>query len=117
MSSGKGTRSGNYLFLFPVISCPEKEPKVTLVIEFSLLNQYIRKQTIQDGDSQVSRTIDIGQQLNCLHRCDRCLPTCSDSPLIQKVSAIHVRRSCFPIFAKLMVIIAAYDSKPLDNEY
>ena len=40
----KGTRSGNSRFLFSAISCPEKEQKVSLVIDLSLLNQYTRKQ-------------------------------------------------------------------------
>ena len=41
--------------------------------------------------------INIGQQLDCLHRPGRCLPTCSDSPLIQKLSSFYVRRSGLPI--------------------
>ena len=42
--SGKGTRFGNSQFLFPGISCPEKEWKVTSGLDLPLLNQYIRKQ-------------------------------------------------------------------------
>ena len=49
--------------------------------------------TIQNGDSQISMSVDIGQQLDCLHRPVRCLPTCSDSPTIKKVSLDHVPRS------------------------
>ena len=39
------------------------------------------------------KSVDIGPQLNCLHRPDRCLPTCSDLPTIQKASSVHVRGS------------------------
>ena len=49
-----------------------------------------KEATIQDGDSKVSTSVDIGQLLDCLHRPDRCLPTCSDSPTIQEVSLVHV---------------------------
>ena len=49
-----------------------------------------KETTIQDGDSQVSTTIDIDQRRGCLHRPDRCLPTCSDSSSIQEVPSVHV---------------------------
>ena len=38
-------------------------------------------------------SFDIGLRLDCLHRLDRCLPTCSDSSLIFKVSSVHVWKS------------------------
>ena len=95
--SGKGTRSGNFRFLFPVIFCSKNERKVTSGSS-SFSAKSIHKETIiQDGDSQFCTTIDIGQQLDCCHKPDRCLPTCSDSPSIQKVSSLHVRRSDLPV--------------------
>ena len=95
--SGKGTSFRNSRFLLPAISCPEKEQKVTSSNRSFPAKSIHKETTIQDGDSQVSMTIDIGQSLDCLHRPDRCLPTCSDSPLIQEVSLVHVRRSGLPI--------------------
>ena len=84
---------GTSSFLFLVISCPKKEWKVlSSNRSFSAKSKH-KETTIQDGDSQVSMTIDIGQRLDCLYRPDRCLPTCSDSPSIQKVSSVHVWRS------------------------
>ena len=97
MGSGKGTRSGNSQSLFPVISCPEKDRKVTSSNRSFSAKSIYRETTIQDGDSQVNTAIDIVQQLDCLHRPDRCLPTCSDSPLTQKVFLVHVRGSGLPI--------------------
>ena len=70
-------------FLFLAISCTKNE--------LLLLNQYII--TIQNGDSQISMSINMGPQLDCLHRPDRCLTTCSNSPLISKVSLVHIRKS------------------------
>ena len=70
MGSGKGTRYRNSRFLLPTISCREKEQKVTSGNR-SFPAKSIHKETpIQDGDSQVSMTIDIGQSLDCLHRPD-----------------------------------------------
>ena len=43
MGSGKGTKSGNSWFLFPVI-VPKNNGKLGAVIDLSLLNQYIMKQ-------------------------------------------------------------------------
>ena len=83
--SGKGTRSGSSRFLFPLI-------------DLFLLNQYIRKHLFKTRDSQFCTTINIGQRLDCLHRPDRCLPTCSDSSSIQEVSSVHARRSGLPIY-------------------
>ena len=43
------------------------------------------KQTaFQDGDSQVSKTVDNGQRLGCLHRSDRCISSCSHTYDIRK---------------------------------
>ena len=69
-------------FYFQLFLVPKKNGKLRPVIDLSLLNQYIRKKLFQDGDSQVNMSVDSGQRLNCLHRPDRCLPTCSDSPTI-----------------------------------
>ena len=59
---------------------------------FSAKSVY-KETTFQNGDSQICTSVDIGQRLDCPHRPDRCLPTCSDLPSIQKVSLVHVRRS------------------------
>ena len=59
--SGKGTRSRNTRFLFPAISCSKKEWKVTSSNRASSAKSIHKETTIQDGDSQVSKTIDIGQ--------------------------------------------------------
>ena len=93
--SGKGTRSGNSRFLFPAISCPEKERKVTSCNRsFSFESQH-KETAIQNGDSQVSKTIDTSQRLGCLHRSDRCLSTRSNS--LKEVPSFHVRKSDLPI--------------------
>ena len=97
MGSGKGTRAGNSRFLFPDISCPEKERKV-MSCNRSLSIKSVYKETMfQDGDSQVSTTVDSSQRLGCLHRSDRCLSTCSNSSSIQEVPLLHVRKSGHPI--------------------
>ena len=97
MSSGKGTRSGNSWFLFPVISCSKKEPKFTSGNRSFSAKSVYKETTVQDGNSQVSTAINIGQRLDYLHRPDKCVSTCSDSPSIQKVSLVHVQRSGLPI--------------------
>ena len=99
--SGKGTRSGNSWFLFPAISCPEKERKVTSYNRSFSVESVHKETTIQNGDSQVSMTMDSSQQLGCLHRSDRCLSTCSDSSSIQEVPLFHVRKSGHPIHGPL----------------
>ena len=87
--NGKGTISGNSRLLFPAIPCTKEEWKVT-----SGSRSFIHKETtFQNGDSQISMSIDIGQRLDYLHRPDRCELTCSNSSLIQKVSLVHVQRS------------------------
>ena len=52
--NGKGTRSGNSRFLYPVISCLEKERKVTSSNRFFSAKTVHKETTIQDGDRQVS---------------------------------------------------------------
>ena len=84
MGSGKGTRSGNSQLLFPSIPCTKKEWKVTSS-HISFFTEPIHKETtIQDGDSQVSKTIDC---LHSLHRLDRYLPSRSDTSSILKISS------------------------------
>ena len=70
--SGKGTESENSRLLFPDISGTKKNGKLRLIIDLSLLNRYI-------GDSQVGKTVEETQQLGCLHRSDRCIPSHSDT--------------------------------------
>ena len=112
MSSGKGTRSRNSWFLFRAISCTEKERNAIFGNRSFFAKSVHKETTIQDGDSQVSTTIDIGQRLGCLHRPDRCLSTRSDSSSIQEVSSVYVQRSGMSlspwIFTKLMDVIAAH---------
>ena len=95
--SGKGTRSRISWLLFLAISCPKKERKITSSNRSYSTKSVHKETTIQDGDSQVPMTIDIGQGLGCLHRPDRCLSTCSNSSSIQKVPSVHVLRSGLPI--------------------
>ena len=110
--SGKGTRSGNSRFVFPVISCSKKERKVTSSNRSFSAKSIHKETTFQDGDSQFCTTIDIGQRLDCLHRPDRCLPACSDSPSIQKVSSVHVRRSGLPIHSLTLLNIPVRGFSP-----
>ena len=97
MGSGKGTRSGISQFLFPVISCHKNKWKVTAGNRSFYTKSIHKKTTFQDGDSQVSKAINISQQLGCLHRPDRCLFSCSNSSSIQEVSLVHLRKSGLPI--------------------
>ena len=93
--SGKGTRSVYSRLLFPAISCTKKEKrKLRPVIDLSLLKQYIRE---QNGDSQIGTSVVISSRLDCLHRLDKCLSTCSDSFSILKVSSAHVQRSSLSV--------------------
>ena len=57
-----------------------------------------KETTIQDGDSQVNKTVDNGQRLGCLHRPVRCLSSCPHSSAIQEVPSVHLRRSGLPIY-------------------
>ena len=93
----KGYKIRELPVLFPVISFSKKERKATSGNRFFSAKSIYKETTIQDGDNQFGMTVDIGQRLDCLHRPDRCLPTCSDSTSIQKVSSVHVRRSGLPI--------------------
>ena len=95
--SGKGTRSWNSQFLFPAISCPEKERKCMSCNRSFSIESIHKERTIQNGKSQVSKTIDTSQRLGCLHGSDRCLSTRSDSSSIQEGPSFHVRKSGLPI--------------------
>ena len=60
----------------------------------SFLAKSVYKQTtFQDGDSQVSKTIDNDQRLGCLHRSDGCISSCSDRSEIQKIPSVRLRTS------------------------
>ena len=61
--SGKGIRSGKSRFLFLDISYLEKELKVTTCNRSFSVKSVHKETTIQDGDSQVSTTIDSSQRL------------------------------------------------------
>ena len=103
------------LFLVP------KEWKVT-PSNRSFLTKSVYKQTaFQDGDGQVSKTIDNGQRLGCLHRSGGCISSCSDTSKIQKILRFDYEHQVFQftvllfemslsqwIFTKLMNVIAAH---------
>ena len=84
MGIGKGTRSGNSRLLFPTIPCTRKEWKVTSSNRSFFTEPMYKETTLQDGVSQVSKTIDCEQRLGCLHRLDRCLSSRSDHPQSRK---------------------------------
>ena len=93
MGNRKGTESGNSQLLFPAIPSAKKELKVTPSNK-SFVTKSVYKQTaFQDGVSQVSKTIDNGQQLGCLHRSDECIFSCIDTSDIQKIPSVHLRTS------------------------
>ena len=77
----------------PGYSCTEKERKVTTSSR-PFLTKSVHKQTsFQDGDSQVSKTIDNGQRLGYLHRSDGCISSCSNTSNIQKIPLVHLQTS------------------------
>ena len=57
--SGKGTRSRNSPLLIPAISSTKKEWKVTSSNRSFFTKSIYKETAFQDGDSQVSTTIDI----------------------------------------------------------
>ena len=100
-----------YSRLFLVL---KKNRKLRSVIDLSLLNQYIMKQPFKmETVKSVHQEI-----LVCLHRPDRCLPTCSDSSLIQKVSSVHVRRSGLSVHGlTLQYVSKSMDFNQTDGHY
>ena len=94
--SGKGTRFGNSQFLFPAIPSTKREWKVTSSNR-SYTKSIYKETTFQAGGSQVGKTIDISQQLGCLHRPEGCVSSCTDSSAIQKIPSVHVQTSSLPI--------------------
>ena len=68
--SGKGTETGNSRILFLAISSAKTEWKVTPSNRSFFTKSIYRQAAFQDRDSQVSKTIDNGQRLGCLHRSD-----------------------------------------------
>ena len=91
--SGKGTESGNSRLLFLDFSSTIKEQKVTFDYRPLFIEPIHRETVFQNGDSQVGKTSDETQQLGCLHRSDRCIPSRSDTSSILKVSSICPRSS------------------------
>ena len=77
--SGKGAGAENSRLLFPDISCTKKERKVMSNHRPVFTEPIHRETIIEDGDSQVCKTIDQAQRLGCLHRSDRCIPSRSDT--------------------------------------
>ena len=121
MGSGKGTESGNSRLLFPDIPCAKKERKVSFNNRPVFIKPIHRETSIQNGNSQIGKTSDETQQLGCLHRFNRCIPTRANTSSIQEVSSLRTRRSSISlfgptfgmslsplIFSKLMDVIAAF---------
>ena len=72
---GKGTRARNSRVFFPpVIPCTKKERKVTPGNRSFTVKSVHYETTLQNGDSQISMSSDIGPRLDCLHRPDGCAP-------------------------------------------
>ena len=87
--SGKGSEYENSPFLFLAIPNAKKERKVT-PSNRSFLTKSVYKQTAcQDGDNQVSKTIDNGQRLGYLHRSDGCISSCINTSDVQKIPSVH----------------------------
>ena len=95
--SGKGTESGNSRLLFPAIPSAKKEWKVTTSNRSFVTKSVYRQTAFQDGDSQVSKTIDNDQRLGCLHRSDRCIFSCTDTSDIQKIPSVRLRTADFSV--------------------
>ena len=89
--SGKGTESGNSRILFLAISSAKTEWKVTPSNRSFFTKSIYRQASFQDRDSQVSKTIDNGQRLGCLHRSDKCISSCTDTSDIQKIPSVRLR--------------------------
>ena len=96
--SGKGTESGNSRLLFPDIPCAKNERNVTFDNKPFFIKPIHRETSIQNGNSQIGKTSDETQRLGCLHRLNRCIPTCVDTSSIQEVSSLRTRRSSISFF-------------------
>ena len=80
---------GFYSHIFLV---QKKNGKLRLIIDLSLLNRYIKKQSFK-METVVGKTSDETQRLGCLHRLNRCIPTRSDTSSIPEVSSFRLQRS------------------------
>ena len=89
--SGKGSESGKSRFLFLAIPGTQKERKVTSRDRPILLKPLYTQTTLQNGDSQVGKTIDNVQRLGCLHRSNGCISSCSDTSDFQEVPTVRLR--------------------------
>ena len=106
--SGKGTGSVYSWLLFRNFSGTKKERKVTSNYRPLFTEQIHRETVVQDGESQVCKTIDETQWLGCLHRSDRCIPSRSEDQVFH-FTALPFGMSLSPlIFSKLMDVIAAF---------
>ena len=72
----------SWIFLVP--------KKICLIIDLSLLNRYIKKQSFK---METVKSVRQAMRLGCLHRLNRCIPTCSDTSSIPEVSSFRSRRS------------------------
>ena len=91
--SGKGTESENFRSLFLAIPSAKKERKVMPSNRSFFTKSVYKQTTFQDGDSQVSKTVNNDQLLGCLHRSDGCISSCSDISQIQKIPSVHLQTS------------------------
>ena len=80
-------------FYSRIFLVPKKNGKGTFNYRPLSAEPIHRETVFQDGDSQVCKTIDETQQLGCLHRSDRLIPSRSDTSSVQKVSSIRLQRS------------------------
>ena len=78
------------------IPSPKKEWKVTSSNRSFYTKSIYKETTFQDGDSQVSKTTDIGKRLGCHHRPDGCVSSCTNSSAIQKIPSVHLRTLSLP---------------------
>ena len=117
MGSRKSTWSGNSGLLLPAISCTQKERKFTYRHRSLHLKSIYMTTTFQDGNNQVSLSINIGQWLGCLWS-GGCLSTCSNSSPIKFLHFVFSNQILqfralrfgisLRIFTKLMDIVAAH---------
>ena len=119
--SEKGSESGNSQFSLPAIPSTEKERKVP-ASNRSFITKSVHNQTsFQDGDSQLSKTIDKGQRLGCLHRSEDAYLHVPIHPISRKYlwfvfehqvfqfTALPIGMSLSPyIFMQLLNVVAAH---------
>ena len=89
--SGKGSESGNSQFLFLAIPGTQKERKVTSRNRPILTKPLYTQTALQNGDSQVGKTMDYVQRLGCLHRSNGSISSGSDTSDFQEVPTVSLQ--------------------------